>query len=743
MKTNLKFLSITMLVLVFLLGVTGVAFADEIFAIPLHNNVADAGTDCPDDGGTYWHFVVSPNNDQSAFIVFHLNLGDSSTYDTALFVKNGDQWDNVFVSVPAGKTLQSLLTEGSSAEIIWQEKGPQPDSFKLSHVCVGNQPKDLTVVKTANPSFTRTYGWSIDKTADYDVINTADSATFLYTVTVTKNAGSDSDFALAGDITVSNPNDFDVEVNVADGACAVDDVTLNVPANGSISTTYSCSFDTNPGSGTNVATVTWADFGSPSTSATGTADYVFGDPTSIVNNSVHVTDTNGSEWDFTESGFVTYPMTYTDPAGTCTEHENIVTMVGDNQITLGGDNEIVKVCVGADLTVEKDATPSFTRTYTWDISKDVDQTFVQKFSGSATFNYTVQAWNTGYADSNWALTGTITVTNPNDWEDVVVNLTDSLPECTLDAASVTVPASDHVEVGYSCSMASGAAGENVATANWDKALFFTPNASASGSAAYAFETPTTEVNKSITVTDTFNGSTSTLGTVEFPGPASFSYARTIAVPTWNCVSYTNVAEIIETGEKDSETVTVCGPIKTGALTMGFWQNKNGQGIIKAGASTAGVCNSGTWLRQFSPFQNLSATASCSTVATYVTNAIKAANASGASMNAMLKGQMLATALDVYFSDPALGGNKIGAPTPIGGVMIDLTKICTDMTCSAFENSSSVFGGSPRTVLQMLSYAASQSNAGGTTWYGNVKATQELAKDAFDAINNEKVFAPAP
>ena len=47
--------------------------------------------------------------------------------------------------------------------------------------------------------------------------------------------------------------------------------------------------------------------------------------------------------------------------------------------------------------------------------------------------------------------------------------------------------------------------------------------------------------------------------------------------------------------------------------------------------------------------------------------VMAANASGAAMNAMLKGQMLATALDVYFSSPALGGNKLNAPTPIGGL----------------------------------------------------------------------------
>ena len=36
---------------------------------------------------------------------------------------------------------------------------------------------------------------------------------------------------------------------------------------------------------------------------------------------------------------------------------------------------------------------------------------------------------------------------------------------------------------------------------------------------------------------------------------------------------------------------------------------------------------------------------------------------------------------------------------------------------------------------MLTYAASQSNSGGGNRYGPVKATQELAKDAFDAINN--------
>ena len=127
--------------------------------------------------------------------------------------------------------------------------------------------------------------------------------------------------------------------------------------------------------------------------------------------------------------------------------------------------------------------------------------------------------------------------------------------------------------------------------------------------------------------------------------------------------------------KDTVSIPIVRPNpQSGALTMGFWQNKNGQGIITGQAST-GVCPSTTWLRQYAPFQDLSSTATCASAATYVYNTIKAATCGGSTCNAMLKAQMLA-------------------------------------------------------------YAASQSNAGGSTWYGNVKATQVLAKDAFDAINNQ-------
>src|ERR1700756_6067981 len=76
------------------------------------------------------------------------------------------------------------------------------------------------------------------------------------------------------------------------------------------------------------------------------------------------------------------------------------------------------------------------------------------------------------------------------------------------------------------------------------------------------------------------------------------------------------------------------PAQTGALSMGFWQSKGGQAIVNGGAATGGVCNSGSWLRTYAPFQDLNATAKCAQVVGYVYNTIKAANAGGGSMNQM-------------------------------------------------------------------------------------------------------------
>ncbi|MEA2423664.1 MAG: hypothetical protein QOH13_74, partial [Thermoleophilaceae bacterium] len=229
------------------------------------------------------------------------------------------------------------------------------------------------------------------------------------------------------------------------------------------------------------------------------------------------------------------------------------------------------------------------------------------------------------------------------------------------------------------------------------------------------------------VKDTLDGVTTTLDSNLC---ASHTFTPVVNFPVQQgCKDHNNTATEtpadVGLPESASATVTVCGP--TGH-TMGFWQNKNGQAIITGGTSTAGVCNSGTWLRSYNPFKDLSATASCAQVGTYVFNVIKLATCGlkDKTCNPMLKAQMLATALGVFFSNPALGGNQIGSPAPLGAMVVNL----------AAGGWKPAFGGAnSMSVANMLAFAASQSNSGGSSWYGQVKATQVLASNAFDAINN--------
>ena len=321
---------------------------------------------------------------------------------------------------------------------------------------------------------------------------------------------------------------------------------------------------------------------------------------------------------------------------------------------------------------------------------------------------------------------------------------------------MTVPANSAVDMPYTCSYTAAPAADaevNSAVVQWNQTLgggSSTPhgdNSSAPATAAITWSATTPHlVDDSVVVTDSVDaGAPTTLGTVSETGTAAVSpaatymYAHTFPVPAFDCVTHNNTATFVTdttgTTGSASASVTVCGPAHTGALTMGFWQNKNGQGIITGGSSVSGVCASGTWLRQYAPFQDLSATATCTQTASYVYNVVKAANASGSSMNAMLKAQMLATALDVYFGGGP-GGTKISTPDgPIGSISIHLTDI------GGSENTSAAFGGNTcMTVSALLNWQNTVSNVGGTTWYANNKATQGLAKDTFDGINNQIAFA---
>jgi hypothetical protein len=56
------------------------------------------------------------------------------------------------------------------------------------------------------------------------------------------------------------------------------------------------------------------------------------------------------------------------------------------------------------------------------------------------------------------------------------------------------------------------------------------------------------------------------------------------------------------------------------------------------------------------------------------------------------------------------------------------------------DASPAFGGAASlSVSQLLTYVTSQSNAGGSLWYGGNSPLQLLAKHTLAAINNQKAF----
>jgi hypothetical protein len=762
-------------------------------------------TTLPD--GTYFFAVLEPSgqsdpNDAGTPVVDQNLSDDKDPYTARKFSVSGGTVTNLGTHDfdPASGKIRlfdySNTTNGGGVYIlaICNLAGGYPaapssckyDAFKIRSAPPGTLQGALSAVKEATGTFTRTFTWNITKEVDKTTVTQAGTkATFNYTATAKRDAGIDSGFTVTGTIDIVNDPAAGTASNVTvtespsftpagpTATCTIysapnvayqNDATL--APGGSLPLTYSCAVTgaTAATKGANIANVSWTNppRSTVPTDSTTTppAFFDFSAPT-LVDDCATITDTDPA---VTATGCtspldVKYSHEVTGTPGTCVTYDNTATFTTDDTKATGTAKKSVKLCVGADLTVSKTADPAFKRTYLWSIAKAVDKTIVKQSGGSATFNYTVNAAETGFADSSWVVNGTITVANPNDFQTVTLStLTDAINNggtCVVTPpASLVVPKSGSITANYTCTYVTApnpVAGTNTATATWDKMAASTPTGSADGTKAATFGAPTAKVNDKVTITDTFNSLTTTLGTLTATdvipyASGKYEYARTVPVPANTCTTYPNTAKITETGQTADKSVTVCGAV-TGGLTIGFWSNKNGQAIIK-GQASSGICPSTAWLRGFSPFQDLSATATCAQVGTYYLSIFGSANASGTSMNAMLKAQMLATALDVYFSDPALGGNKISAPVPLGGVKVDLTQVCKNIsTCSIYENTSAVFGGaSALTVSQLLAYAASQSTAAtplnplASPWYGQVKTTQELAKDTFDAINNKVAFA---
>lgn len=227
-----------------------------------------------------------------------------------------------------------------------------------------------------------------------------------------------------------------------------------------------------------------------------------------------------------------------------------------------------------DLVVTKTAETKYERTYDWKIAKDVDVSEATVDAGvKAPFTYDVTVTPSVAKDSDFLVTGSVRLTNPNSVPMTGVSVADSISgsACTItDGSNVTVPANGFIDVVYTCDDPAGSAsgkGTNTATVTWDKAAFNGTTGSATATAPYDYsKAVVTTTNDTAFVTDTQVDLDKTgpdgVEVKAVDGERTFTYTLEHTAEAGKCETFDNVATVKPSDTaptSDKETVKVCAP----------------------------------------------------------------------------------------------------------------------------------------------------------------------------------------
>lgn len=212
---------------------------------------------------------------------------------------------------------------------------------------------NVNVTKTANTSFTRTYGWSVTKTADPTelTLSAGQKSEVDYVVDVERDAGEDSKWAVGGTVTLTNPwpaaaSIVSVTDELSDGTKVALDCggATSVPAKGTLQCTYSASVNSGA-AGKNTATSV-VKFNTKERTAVATADYVFRVPTNEIDECVVLSDSLYPEIKgaLCETKKEEYTL-QVGPFDTDTSVVNVATIVPNDSEDPKSDGATVKVTV--------------------------------------------------------------------------------------------------------------------------------------------------------------------------------------------------------------------------------------------------------------------------------------------------------------------------------------------------------------------------------------------------------------
>lgn len=165
-------------------------------------------------------------------------------------------------------------------------------------------------------------------------------------------------------------------------------------------------------------------------------------------------------------------------------------------------------------------------------------------------------------------------------------------------------------------------------------------------------------------------------------------------------------------------------------TIGFWNNKNGQNLIKSFNGSANARNLGNWLA--ATFPNIYGVAGASTYAANKTNTQVAAifqalfKVSGQKLDA----QVMAVALACYTTDKDLGGT---AGSKYG---FDLSATGTAAKCYNIGSNGAAFDVANNSVITVLdALSAADRHASNAVLYGGNSSLRNMANTVFNGINN--------
>jgi hypothetical protein len=246
----------------------------------------------------------------------------------------------------------------------------------------------------------------------------------------------------------------------------------------------------------------------------------------------------------------------------------------------------VTFCYDYEVDVSKTANTSFKRTYNWTIDKVGDQTALTLSVGQqflVNYQVTLALGTPPFVDSDWAVSGEITIDNNTPFAANVTGVTDSISG--VGSVSVVCPVSLPYALPSGGSLVcTYETGLPNATTRTNTATVTTTGIVGGGDATASVNFGTATVNKvdeCITVSDDKYGS---LGTVcANVAPKTFSYSMYVG-PYNTCGTYqfVNTASFVtnDTGASGSDPWTIDVDVPCGGgctLTQGYWKTHSKYG----------------------------------------------------------------------------------------------------------------------------------------------------------------------